>query len=77
MAEMRPGDQRSFLCAPGLRIEAQERYTELQFAQLNAALGKIEGTMDRLEKRLWLTVYGVTGVILVETVRSMIDLAPT
>jgi hypothetical protein len=78
MAELgrRASDQPSFLCAPGLRIEAQERYTELQFAQVSAALAKIEAAMDRLERRLWVTVYGVTGVVLVEVVRSFLNLAP-
>lgn len=78
MAEIgrRASDRADFLCAPGLRIEAQERMTALQFAQFAAQLAKIEAIMDRLEKRLWLTVYGVTGVVLVETVRSFLQLNP-
>ena len=66
-------EPRSFLCAPGLKIENQERLAELQFAQLNQALGKIEGMMERLEKRLWLTVYGVVGVILAQFVQSILE----
>ena len=71
MSEARP-----FLCAPGLKIEHQERMAELQFTQLNAALLKIETTMERLEKRLWITVYGVAGVILAQAVQSLLSHLP-
>ncbi|TNC52806.1 hypothetical protein FHG66_00475 [Rubellimicrobium rubrum] len=69
-------EPRSFLCAPGLRIENQERMTQLQFTQLNQALVKIEGMMERLEKRLWLTVYGVVAVILAQAVQSILRHLP-
>jgi hypothetical protein len=65
-------DDRRFLCAPGLKIDAQARLTELQFAQLQTALSKIESTMDRLEKRLWITVYGVVGAILANAILSIL-----
>lgn len=65
-----------FACAPGLRIEAQERLAALQFAQLNAQLGKIEAMMERLEKRLWLTVYGVLAAILAQAFQSILSVAP-
>ena len=67
---------RPFLCAPGMRIETQERMAELQFAQLNSALLKIETTMERLEKRLWITVYGVVGVILAQAAQSLLSHLP-
>jgi len=56
----------TFECGPSLRIDAHERVAALQFAQLNTQLGKIEEMMERLERRLWLTVYGVVGVILAQ-----------
>lgn len=62
-----------FACAPGMRIEAQERLAALQFAQINAQLGKIEAMMERLEKRLWLTVYGVVAVILTQALASILN----
>ena len=65
-------EDRRFLCAPGLKIEAQERLTEVQFAQIHTALTKIEPTMDRLERRLWLTVYGVVGAILANAILSIL-----
>ena len=68
-------DPRPFLCAPGLRVEAAERMSTLQFAQLHSQLGKIEAMMERLEKRLWLTVYGVVAVVLTQGTLSLLDIA--
>ncbi|MBU2993708.1 hypothetical protein Q4555_12280 [Octadecabacter sp. 1_MG-2023] len=66
----------SFECGPSLRVEAHERVAALQFAQVNSQLGKIEAMMERLERRLWLTVYGVVGVILAQAVESILNAAP-
>jgi hypothetical protein len=63
-----------FLCAPGLKIEAQERLAALQFAQLEQHLRRIEQAMERLEKRLWLAVYGVVAVILAQGAQSLLGL---
>jgi len=65
-----------FACAPGMRIEAHERLAALQFAQINTQLGKIEAMMERLEKRLWLTVYGVVAIILAQAIQSILNVAP-
>lgn len=65
-----------FECAPSLRIEAHERLAALQFAQLNTQLSKIEEGMQRLERRLWLTVYGVVGVILAQAFQSILTVTP-
>ena len=67
---------RPFLCAPGLRIDAQERMSALQFTQLQSQLAKIEQGMERLEKRLWLTVYGICAAVLAQAVLSLIGAAP-
>ena len=72
MAEVRE----TFECGPSLRIDAQERMSALQFAQLNTQLGKIEAMMERLERRLWLTVYGVVGVILAQAFQSILTVSP-
>ena len=66
----------TFECGPSLRIEAQERMSALQFAQINTQLGKIEAMMERLERRLWLTVYGVVGVILAQAFESILTSSP-
>ncbi|WP_372884804.1 hypothetical protein [Shimia sp.] len=72
MDEPRYGFER-FDCAPALRLEAQERMTTLQFDSLNRRLDKIEMLIERLEKRLWLTVYGVVGVILAQALQSLLS----
>lgn len=72
MAEFRE----TFECGPSLRIEAQERLVALQFAQIHAQLAKLEAMMERLERRLWLTVYGVVGVILAQAFEQILTAAP-
>lgn len=61
-----------FYCSPGLRIEAQERLVALQFAQIDARLQRIEEAMERLERRLWVTVYGVAAVVLAQGMQSLL-----
>ena len=66
----------TFECGPSLRVEAHERLAALQFAQLNTQMGKLEEMMHRLERRLWLTVYGVVGVILAQALESILTATP-
>ncbi|WP_068304273.1 hypothetical protein [Pararhodobacter sp. CCB-MM2] len=47
------------------RIDAQERVEEERRAGLDFRLGKIEEDLVRLEKRLWLAVYGVASGVVV------------
>ncbi|MGR3435049.1 MAG: GTA head formation protein, RCAP_rcc01685 family [Shimia sp.] len=61
---------------PALRIEANERVTALQFESLNKRLDRIEEAMMRLERRLWLTVYGVIGAILAQAFQSILFVTP-
>ncbi|MGR3712271.1 MAG: GTA head formation protein, RCAP_rcc01685 family [Shimia sp.] len=75
MSEQRYGFE-AFDCAPALRLEAHERVAKLQFDSLNRRLDKIETLIERLEKRLWLTVYGVAGVILAQAFQSLMDVTP-
>ena len=74
MSEPRYGFE-AFDCAPGLRLEAHERVAKLQFEALNTRLGRIELMIERLEKRLWLTVFGVVGVVLAQAAQSLINQA--
>lgn len=58
------------------RFEAQERIMSLQFGQVERRLERIEAMMLGLEKRLWMTVYGVVAVILTQAVQSILKFAP-
>ena len=71
MSEPRYGFE-AFDCAPALRLEAHERVAGLQFDALNRRLERIEMLIERLEKRLWFTVFGVVGVVLAQAVQSLL-----
>ena len=66
----------AFACAPALRLEAHERVSRLHVDALNGRLERLEALLERLEKRLWLTVYGVAGVILAEAFQGLMHAAP-
>lgn len=74
MAEPRYGFE-AFDCAPALRLEAHERVAGLQFEALNKRLERIEMMIERLEKRLWLTVFGVVGIVLAQAAQSLLEAA--
>ncbi len=76
MGEPRKMGFERFDCAPALRLEAHERVAELQFRTIEEKLGKIEETMVRLERRLWLTVYGVVAAILTQAIQSILSATP-
>ena len=61
-----------FECAPGLRLAAHERVSQIHQDNLNKRLDRLEELLERLEKRLWLTVYGVAAVILAQMFRSFL-----
>lgn len=65
-----------FACAPGLRLEAHERVSKLQIDALEARLERFDALVERLEKRLWVTVYGVVAVILADFVREIAMAVP-
>ena len=58
------------------RFEATEKIMGLQFAQVEKRLERIEMMMQGLERRLWMTVYGVLAVILTQAVQSVLEYAP-
>ncbi|MGE4326269.1 MAG: hypothetical protein AB7E21_09165 [Pseudodonghicola sp.] len=61
-----------FDCAPGLRLAAHERVSQIQNDNICRRLDRLEEMMERLERRLWLTVYGVVAVILTQALQSML-----
>ncbi len=56
--------------------EAEERILAMKFDALDARMSRLEVLMERLERRLWLTVYGVVATILAQVFRSFITLPP-
>ncbi len=71
MSERRVGFE-AFDCAPGLRLAAHERVSQIHHDNLCQRLDRLEEMMARLEKRLWLTVYGVVAVILAQAFQSFL-----
>lgn len=65
-----------FQCAPGLRLQAHERVSEIQNENLIHRLTRLEEMMERLERRLWLTVYGIIAMIVGEAVQSLLAATP-
>ena len=65
-----------FECAPALRLQAHEKVAALQFAHLNGRLDKIEEMMARLEKRLWLALFGMIAAILTQTLQQVLSVTP-
>lgn len=56
------------------KVDTIEKVNEERWKNLERRLGTIEGMLERLEKRLWLAVYGVVGVILTQAVYSLLTL---
>jgi hypothetical protein len=54
------------------RIEVNERIAEERWQQLERRLNHIEVTLDRLEKRIWLAVYGAASLILADIAYGLI-----
>ncbi|QBX99838.1 hypothetical protein E2K80_03075 [Rhodophyticola sp. CCM32] len=57
------------------RIEANERVLEERWLALTFRLKAIETALERLEKRLWLAVFGVVSVILAQGVAELIQMS--
>lgn len=57
--------------------EVHEKLLDLKFSGIDGRLIRMESMIERLEKRLWLTVYGVVGTILAQAIRSLLTLTPT
>ena len=62
-----------FECAHEHRFEATERIMALQFETGERRLERIEAMIEGVEKRLWMTVFGVVGVILSQAAQSALE----
>jgi hypothetical protein len=54
------------------RIEVQERVAEERQVALDYRLGRIEAAVERVERRLWLAVYGVAAAVLVQGALALV-----
>ncbi len=65
-----------FECAHEHRFVATEKIMALQFETVEKRLERIEAMILGVEKRLWMTVFGVVGVILSQAVQSLLEFGP-
>lgn len=61
--------------AASARIEANERVAEERWVALERRLALIDAALERLEKRLWLGVYGVAAFLLAQGAEALIGAA--
>jgi hypothetical protein len=54
------------------RIEVHERIFEERWEQFGRRLQHIETTLDRLERRMWLAVYGAASLILTDIAYGLV-----
>lgn len=59
--------------ATAARLEANERVAEERWAALEFRLGQIDAALERLERRVWLGVYGVAGFLAAQGIEAVID----
>ena len=60
--------------AANARIEANERVQDERWQALSYRLEAIEAALERLERRLWLAVFGVVSVILAQGIQELIQM---
>ncbi|KPD12404.1 hypothetical protein [Phaeobacter sp. 11ANDIMAR09] len=61
-----------FDCAPGLRLSTHEKVSQIQLQSLERRQQQLEQMLERLERRLWFTLYGVAAVILTRVFQSFL-----
>ena len=61
--------------AAAARIEANERVAQERWALLDFRLGQIDAVLERLEKRIWLGVYGVAAFLLAQGAEALLRAA--
>ena len=62
--------------ATAAKVDTIEKVNEERWKNLERRLSGIEGMLERLEKRLWIAVYGVVGVILTQAIYSLLTFKP-
>jgi hypothetical protein len=61
--------------AASARIEANERVLAERWAALDFRLGQIDAALERLEKRIWVGVYGVAAYLLAQGAEAIMQIA--
>jgi hypothetical protein len=61
--------------AAAAKIEANERVAQERWAALEFRLGQIDAALERLEKRIWVGVYGVACFLLAQMAEAVIAAA--
>lgn len=56
------------------RMDVNERILEERWSQLERRLNHIEVMLDRLEKRVWIAVYGAASLILADIAYGLLRL---
>lgn len=56
---------------------AHDTILNMKFDAVDVRLGRMEFLMERMERRLWLTVYGVVATILAQAVKTLLTMTPT
>lgn len=76
MAEQRKSGSR-YLYEPfdanKIRIETQGKIVSEKFTSIERRLGLIEAGLSRLERRLWMSVYGIVAVVVSSGVASLLE----
>ena len=79
MSVRKPGDGSRFLYdsfdAAHARIEANERVADERWAALDWRLAQIDAVLERLEKRIWIGVYGVAAFLLAQMTEAVVQAA--
>ena len=60
--------------AASARIDVNERIQEERWSQLERRLNQIEVALDRLERRIWLAVYGAASLILADIAYGLLQI---
>jgi hypothetical protein len=61
--------------AASARIDAHERVMEERWSALDRRLAQIDAALERLEKRIWVGVYGVAAFLLAQGAEAIMQAA--
>ena len=79
MSVRKPNDGSRFVYdsfdAAHARIEANERVAAERWTALDFRLSQIDAALERMEKRIWLGVYGVAAFLLAQGAEALIRAA--